>query len=55
MQAYFEAEDLPGMANWMDVQFQEEMGHAEKMFHFVCDAGSRVKMLAMDEPCNDFV
>ncbi len=30
MQAYFEAEDLPGMANWMEVQFQEEMSHAEK-------------------------
>jgi len=54
MQAYFEAEDLPGMANWMDVQFQEEMAHAEKMFQFVCDAGDRVKMLAMPEPCNDY-
>ena len=54
MQAYFESEDLPGMANWMDIQFQEEMAHAEKMFHFVCEAGGRVKMLAMDEPCNDY-
>lgn len=54
MQAYFEAEDLPGMANWMDIQFQEEMSHAEKMFHFVCDAGGRVKMLAMDEPQNEY-
>ncbi|SHJ10616.1 ferritin [Malonomonas rubra DSM 5091] len=54
MQAYFESEDLPGMANWMDVQFQEEMSHAEKMFHFVCEAGGRVKMLAMEEPCNDY-
>lgn len=54
MQAYFEDEDLPGMANWMDVQFQEEMAHAEKMFHFVCDAGARVKMTAMPEPCNEY-
>ncbi len=54
MQAHFEAEDLPGMANWMDVQFQEEMSHAEKMFHFVCEAGGRVKMLAMDEPKNEY-
>ena len=23
MQAFFEAEDLPGMANWMDVQYQD--------------------------------
>ena len=42
MQAYFESEDLTGMANWMDIQFQEEMSHAEKMFHFVCEAGGRV-------------
>lgn len=54
MRAYFEAEDLPGMANWMDIQFQEEMAHAEKMFQFVCDAGARVKMQAMDEPCNEY-
>lgn len=54
MQAYFEAEDLPGMANWMDIQFQEEMSHAEKMFQFVCETGGRVKMLAMEEPCNDY-
>ena len=54
MQAYFESEDLPGMANWMDIQFQEEMSHAEKMFHFVCEAGGRVKMLAMDEPQNEY-
>ena len=54
MQAYFESEDLPGMANWMDIQFQEEMSHAEKMFHFVCEAGGRVKMMAMDEPQNEY-
>lgn len=54
MQAYFEAEDLPGMANWMDVQYQEELSHAEKMFTFVCEAGGRAKMLAMDEPCNEY-
>ncbi len=54
MQAYFEAEDFPGMANWMNVQFQEEMSHAEKLFNFVCEAGGRAKMLAMDEPRNDY-
>lgn len=54
MQAYFAAEDFPGMANWMDVQFQEELAHAEKMFNFVCDAAGRVKMLAMEEPRNEY-
>jgi len=54
MQAYFEAEDLPGMANWMNIQYQEELAHAEKMFNFVCEAGGRVKMLAMEEPRNEY-
>ena len=54
MQAYFAAEDFPGMANWMNVQFQEEMAHAEKMFNFVCDAGGRVRFPAQQEPRNDY-
>ena len=54
MQAYFEDEDLPGMANWMDIQFQEELSHAEKMFQFVCEAGSRVELQAMDAPGNSY-
>ena len=54
MQAYFEAEDFPGMANWMNVQYQEELSHAEKLFNYVCEAGGRAKMLAMGEPCNDY-
>jgi ferritin len=54
MQGYFEEEDLPGMANWMDVQFQEEMGHAEKMFAFVCETSSRVQIKGMDAPQNEY-
>jgi ferritin len=54
MQAYFEDEDLPGMANWMDIQFQEEMSHAEKMFNFVCETGGRVELQAMDAPRNEY-
>ena len=54
MQAYFESEDLPGMANWMNIQFQEEMAHAEKMFNFVCETGGRVLMKAMDAPRNEY-
>ena len=54
MQAYFESEDLPGMANWMNIQFQEEMAHAEKMFNFVCETGNRVMFKAMESPRNDY-
>lgn len=54
MRAYFEVEDLPGMANWMEIQFQEEMSHAEKMFQFVSETGGRVQFQAMDAPNNDY-
>lgn len=54
MQAYFEGEDLPGMANWMNIQFQEEMSHAEKMFNFVCETGSRVVLQGMEAPRNEY-
>lgn len=54
MQAFFEAEDLAGMANWMNIQFQEEMDHAEKMFHFVCETGGKVELKVLDAPRNEY-
>lgn len=54
MQAYFSTEDLPGMANWMNVQFQEEMAHAEKMFDFICETGNRVVLQGMEAPHTDY-
>ena len=54
MQAYFEAEDLPGFANWMNVQFQEELFHANKFFTYVGDAGGRARILPIEEPRNDY-
>ena len=54
MQAYFEAEDLPGFANWMDVQYQEELFHANRFFTYVCDAGGRAVMLPIAGARNDY-
>ncbi|MCK5825845.1 MAG: ferritin [Desulfuromusa sp.] len=54
MQAYFEGEDLTGMANWMDIQFQEELSHAEKMFQFVCETGGKVEVMEIKAPNNKF-
>ncbi len=54
MQTYFEAEDLSGMANWMNTQFQEELAHAEKMFQFVCETGGKVKLMAIEAPRNEY-
>ncbi len=54
MQAHFENEDLTGMANWMNIQFQEELSHAEKMFKFVCETGGKVTFMELKAPRNEF-
>ena len=40
MEAYFEANDLSGFANWMRVQAQEEMTHAMKFYDYLVQRGS---------------
>lgn len=50
MSAYFENKNLPGFANWMRVQFQEEQMHALKLFDFVTDRGGEVRLMAIEEP-----
>lgn len=42
MSAYFESENLPGFANWMKVQWQEELSHASKFFDYINERGGRV-------------
>ena len=50
MAAYFEAENLPGMASWMRIQTQEETAHALKFFDFVNERRGRVVLKAIDQP-----
>ena len=54
MAGYFEAEDLPGIASWMRVQALEELTHGEKFFHFICEAGGRTELRAIDAPQNGY-
>ncbi|MGE4544530.1 MAG: ferritin [Pedobacter sp.] len=54
MAAYFEAEDLPGFAHWMRMQALEELCHGEKFFNYLCEAGARAVMLAIDAPQADY-
>ncbi len=42
MSAYFDDNNLPGFANWMKIQWQEEISHAMKMFDYVSGRGGRV-------------
>ena len=50
MSAYFEAQDLPGMAVWMRSQNDEEVAHAMKIFTYVVDRGGRISLAAIDAP-----
>jgi len=44
MSAYFQSKSLPGFANWMRVQFQEEMSHALKIFDYINSRGGSVQL-----------
>jgi len=50
MSAYFKSVDLLGFANWMQVQFEEEMSHAMRFFEFVDRMDGRVKLSAIQAP-----
>ena len=41
MNAYFTSKNLPGFANYMRVQYQEEMSHALKLFDYLLERGER--------------
>ena len=50
MAAYFESQDLKGMAHWMVVQAGEEHQHAMRIFDYVNDRNSRVNLSAIESP-----
>ncbi|MGM0639814.1 MAG: ferritin [Thermotogota bacterium] len=54
MAAYFDSKNLEGFSAWMDVQAQEEMEHARKIYDFIQDRGGRVKLTAIDEPKHEW-
>ncbi|MCL6641738.1 MAG: ferritin [Candidatus Bipolaricaulota bacterium] len=54
MCAYFEAQNLRGMAHWMRLQAQEEIKHAMKIFDFVNDRGGRVELGPIAKPPVEF-
>ncbi len=49
MSAYFEDQNLPGFANWMRIQFQEETSHAMKLFDYVHDRGGKVELKPIED------
>ena len=54
MAAWFQERDLPGFANWMRIQVQEEQFHAMKMFDHVLERGGRTDLGAIEAPPGDW-
>ena len=54
MSAHFETQNLPGFANWMRVQYQEETAHAMKFYRYVFDRNGAVSLKAISQPATKF-
>ncbi|WP_018969519.1 ferritin [Rubritalea marina] len=52
--AYFEEENLVGFANWMRMQHQEEMEHAERLQTYLLDRGGHLELEAIEKPRSEF-
>lgn len=50
MSAFLQDIGLPGFANWMRIQYQEETDHALKFYDFIISRGGHAKLSAIDEP-----
>lgn len=50
MAAYFEDANLPGFANWMRIQFEEEQFHGMRFLDYLVERGGRVKLEAIEKP-----
>lgn len=48
MSAWFEDKGLPGFANWMYVQYQEELTHANKIFKYIVERGGKVALKGIE-------
>ena len=50
MAAHLEGMNFKGMARWMRVQAQEEMGHAMRFFDFLFERGGSVTLSGINQP-----
>jgi len=54
MKNYLATLSLDGFAHWFDIQYQEEMGHAQKFMNYLNDRGGRVEITGFPTPNNNF-
>ena len=50
MSSYLDSIDMPGAANWMRVQYHEELAHGEKMFAYIMERDGRAIVKGFDAP-----
>jgi len=50
MSSHFSQVGLPGIAQWMNAQYQEEMFHAMKFFAYINEAGGHAQLGTIDAP-----
>ena len=50
MAAYCSNSDFNGAASWMEVQYEEEIQHATRIYRYLIDQGVPVKLGQIDEP-----
>lgn len=55
MAAYFDSQNLEGMAHWMKVQAKEEFKHAMKFYEHINERGGRVEFFALEKPIKEWV
>ena len=49
MSAWLEDKGLSGFANWMYIQYQEELTHANKIFKYVVERDGKVSLKSIDQ------
>jgi len=54
MQNYFANKSLKGFEHWFQIQFREELEHAQKFMDYLNDRGERVEIRGFENPRNDF-
>jgi len=52
--AWFRNRHLDGFGHWMNLQAQEEMEHAMKLFDYLIERGGEVKLMPLDAPPHEW-
>ena len=54
MSAWFQSAGLSGCANWMRIQYQEELAHSTRFFDYLNERGGKVQLTPIKEVQVDF-